>query len=78
MAVLSRDLGEVLWANGAAAQLFGFSNIYDVLDEGLGRAVVDATANRERGQRAVAHRQAAEFHGPLRKRLLAGDGARKS
>ena len=37
VAVLSRDLGEVLWANGAAAQLFGFSNIYDVLDEGLGR-----------------------------------------
>jgi PAS domain S-box-containing protein len=37
VAVLSRDLGDVLWANGAAAQLFGFSNIYDVLDEGLGR-----------------------------------------
>ena len=36
VAVLSRDLGEVLWANGAAAQLFGFSNIYDALDEGLG------------------------------------------
>ncbi|WP_340160905.1 ATP-binding protein [uncultured Hoeflea sp.] len=36
VAVLSRDLGEVLWANGAAAQLFGFSNIYDVLDEGFG------------------------------------------
>ena len=37
VAVLSHDLDEVLWANGAAAQLFGFSNIYDVLDEGLGR-----------------------------------------
>lgn len=36
VAVLSQDLGEVLWANGAAAQLFGFSNIYDALDEGLG------------------------------------------
>lgn len=36
VAVLSPDLGEVLWANGAAAQLFGFSNIYDALDEGLG------------------------------------------
>ena len=36
VAVLSRDLGDVLWANGAAAQLFGFSNIYDVLDEGFG------------------------------------------
>ncbi|MEM5471609.1 ATP-binding protein [Hoeflea sp. AS60] len=36
VAVLSRDLGEVLWANGAAAQLFGFSNIYDILDEGFG------------------------------------------
>jgi len=36
VAVLSRDLGEVLWANGAAAHLFGFSNIYDVLDEGFG------------------------------------------
>jgi PAS domain S-box-containing protein len=36
VAVLSRDLGDVLWANGAAAQLFGFSNIYDILDEGFG------------------------------------------
>ena len=35
VAVLSKDLGEVLWANGAAAQLFGFSNIYDILDEGF-------------------------------------------
>ncbi|HEX9858128.1 MAG TPA: hypothetical protein VGA75_07210, partial [Paracoccaceae bacterium] len=35
VAVLSSDLSEVLWANGAAAQLFGFSNIYDALDEGL-------------------------------------------
>ncbi|WP_417434706.1 ATP-binding protein [Hoeflea sp.] len=35
VAVLSRDLDEVLWANGAAAELFGFSNIYDALDEGL-------------------------------------------
>jgi len=36
VAVLSRDLSEILWANGAAAHLFGFSNIYDVLDEGFG------------------------------------------
>ena len=36
VAVLSRDLGEVLWANGAAAHLLGFSNIYDALDEGFG------------------------------------------
>ena len=36
VAVLSADLGEVLWANGAAAELFGFDTIYDVLDEGLG------------------------------------------
>jgi len=36
VAVLSRDLSDILWANGAAAQLFGFSNIYDVLDEGFG------------------------------------------
>lgn len=35
VAVLSADLGEVLWVNGAAAQLFGFDNIYDALDEGL-------------------------------------------
>ena len=35
VAVLSHDLGEVLWANGAAAHLFGFTNIYDVLDEGF-------------------------------------------
>ncbi|KGF67834.1 hypothetical protein LL06_19855 [Hoeflea sp. BAL378] len=35
VAVLSADLGAVLWANGAAAGLFGFDNIYDALDEGL-------------------------------------------
>jgi len=35
VAVLSADLGELLWANGAAAHLFGFGNIYDALDEGL-------------------------------------------
>ena len=35
VAVLSPDLGGVLWANGAAASLFGFDNIYDALDEGL-------------------------------------------
>lgn len=35
VAVLSPDLGDVLWANGAAANLLGFSSIYDVLDEGF-------------------------------------------
>ncbi|MCY0093583.1 ATP-binding protein [Hoeflea ulvae] len=35
VAVLSPDLGEVLWANGAAASLLGFSSIYDILDEGF-------------------------------------------
>lgn len=50
VAVLSRDLGEVLWANGAAAQLFGFSNIYDVLDEGFG----GQTATRRQIESAVS------------------------
>jgi PAS domain S-box-containing protein len=35
VAVLSPDLEAVLWANGAAAELFGFETIYDILDEGL-------------------------------------------
>ncbi|WP_412051190.1 ATP-binding protein [Hoeflea sp. Naph1] len=35
VAVFSPDLGEVLWANGAAAHLFGFDTIYDVLEEGI-------------------------------------------
>ncbi|WP_299866282.1 ATP-binding protein [uncultured Hoeflea sp.] len=35
IAVLDPDLGRVLWANGAAADLFGFNTIYDVLEEGL-------------------------------------------
>jgi hypothetical protein len=38
---------------------------------------VDAAADRERPQRAVAHRQAAEFHDALGQRLFAGDDARK-
>jgi len=50
VAVLSRDLGEVLWANGAAAQLFGFSNIYDILDEGFG----GQTATRRQIESAVS------------------------
>ncbi|MGJ8572135.1 MAG: ATP-binding protein [Hoeflea sp.] len=50
VAVLSRDLGEVLWANGAAAQLFGFSNIYDILDEGFG----SQTATRRQIESAVS------------------------
>lgn len=35
VAILSPDLDAVLWANGAAAELFGFETIYDILDEGL-------------------------------------------
>lgn len=35
IAVLDPDLGRVLWANGGAADLFGFNTIYDVLEEGL-------------------------------------------
>jgi PAS domain S-box-containing protein len=35
VAVLSTNLEAVLWANGAAADLFGFDTIYDVLEEGL-------------------------------------------
>ena len=50
VAVLSRDLGDVLWANGAAAQLFGFSNIYDILDEGFG----GQTATRRQIESAVS------------------------
>ncbi|OCW56858.1 ATP-binding protein [Hoeflea olei] len=36
VAVLSESLDAVLWANGAAADLLGFDNIYDALDDGLG------------------------------------------
>ncbi|SOE18529.1 PAS/PAC sensor signal transduction histidine kinase [Hoeflea halophila] len=50
VAVLSRDLDEVLWANGAAAQLLGFSNIYDVLDEGFD----SQTATRRQIESAVS------------------------
>ncbi|WP_420408212.1 ATP-binding protein [Hoeflea sp.] len=35
VAVFSDDLEAVLWANGAAAELFGYATIYDILDEGL-------------------------------------------
>ncbi|MEQ8480897.1 MAG: ATP-binding protein [Hoeflea sp.] len=40
IAVLSDDLEAVLWANGAAAELFGFATIYDILDEGLAAQTV--------------------------------------
>ncbi|AKI02076.1 PAS domain S-box [Hoeflea sp. IMCC20628] len=50
VAVLSPDLGEVLWANGAAANLLGFSSIYDVLDEGF----EGQTATRRQIESALA------------------------
>ncbi|MEQ8737245.1 MAG: ATP-binding protein [Hoeflea sp.] len=40
IAVLDDDLEAVLWANGAAAELFGFATIYDILDEGLSAQTV--------------------------------------
>ncbi|WP_422372731.1 ATP-binding protein [Hoeflea sp.] len=40
IAVLSDDLEAVLWANGAAAEFFGFATIYDILDEGLSAQTV--------------------------------------
>tara|TARA_R110002020_G_scaffold47500_20_gene135111 strand:- start:757 stop:5220 length:4464 start_codon:yes stop_codon:yes gene_type:complete len=50
VAVLSADLGAVLWANGAAADLFGFDNIYDALDEGL----ASQTATRRQIESALS------------------------
>ncbi|PWW01371.1 PAS domain S-box-containing protein [Hoeflea marina] len=35
VAVLTADLGDVLWANGAAARLFGYSSIYELLEGGI-------------------------------------------
>ncbi len=40
VALLSTDLSRVLWANGAAASLFGTGSIYDLLDSGLPAADV--------------------------------------
>ncbi|OWV85149.1 ATP-binding protein [Rhizobium sp. R693] len=38
MVLLSADLGRALWANGAGAELFGQSAVYDLLDQGIDRA----------------------------------------
>lgn len=35
IAILSTELDEVLWVNGAAAQLFGYANIYDMMEQGV-------------------------------------------
>lgn len=35
MVLLSADLGRALWANGAGAELFGQSAVYDLLDQGI-------------------------------------------
>ena len=35
MVLLSADLGRALWANGAGAELFGHSAVYDLLDQGI-------------------------------------------
>jgi PAS domain S-box-containing protein len=38
MVLLSADLGRALWANGAGAELFGQSVVYDLLDQGINAA----------------------------------------
>ncbi|MBY3596735.1 ATP-binding protein [Rhizobium bangladeshense] len=37
MVLLSADLARLLWANGAGAELFGHSAVYDLLDQGVDR-----------------------------------------
>ncbi|WP_064681080.1 ATP-binding protein [Rhizobium bangladeshense] len=37
MVLFSADLGRLLWANGAGAELFGHSAVYDLLDQGVDR-----------------------------------------
>lgn len=34
IALFSRDMAQVLWANGEGAKLFGYANIYDLIDNG--------------------------------------------
>lgn len=34
MVLFSADLARLLWANGAGAELFGHSAVYDLLDQG--------------------------------------------
>ncbi|MGZ2482195.1 PAS domain S-box-containing protein [Rhizobium pisi] len=38
MVLVSADLARLLWANGAGAELFGHSAVYDLLDQGVDRA----------------------------------------
>ncbi|TAU08674.1 PAS domain S-box protein [Rhizobium ruizarguesonis] len=38
MVLLSADLARLFWANGAGAELFGHSAVYDLLDQGVDRA----------------------------------------
>ncbi|RUM25971.1 PAS domain S-box protein [Rhizobium vallis] len=38
MVLFSADLTRLLWANGAGAELFGHSAVYDLLDQGVDRA----------------------------------------
>jgi hypothetical protein len=40
VALFSRDMTQVLWANGEGAKLFGYSDIYDLLDDGPDRSGV--------------------------------------
>ncbi len=37
MVLFSADLARLLWANGAGAELFGHSAVYDLLDQGVDR-----------------------------------------
>src|SRR3954463_249521 len=38
MVLFSADLSRLLWANGAGAELFGHTAVYDLLDQGVSHA----------------------------------------
>ncbi|MGN6551698.1 MAG: PAS domain-containing protein, partial [Pararhizobium sp.] len=68
LALFSEDFSSVLWANGGGARLFGFSTIYEFMDEG---AVTEPTTLRQ--MKAAAGRAlASDQERPLLLRLGGG------
>ena len=60
LVVASPDLDTILWANGAAARLFGFTSIYEFIEDGIG---AQSTVRRQiaGAMTGIAHVGARDF-----------------
>ncbi|MBW8637452.1 PAS domain S-box protein [Hoeflea sp. WL0058] len=74
--LLAQNLTDLLWVNGAGAHLFGYSNLYDFLEEGLAsgsatfRQVQSAARSADRSGPSKPHRFAMRIGSGFRRPML--------